>query len=387
MAVVLLAGLGKLIDLPAFESDLRTWQLLPSGWNRILALDVPAMECLVAGAWFLALGRRLPVVATGVMLVAFLIGYGVHLLFAEPPRCGCFGALLRFERQEHGAELAVGKNLFMLAMLLTGTRLVPGNLADQHPRTRAARERIAASGAAHSTGFTLVEMILSITLIAILSALVIPSLSGVRRAARRVADHADLRTHATIMSAYTNDYRDVFPFTTDPDATYTVRRHPTGYTIEIVYFGGSNSWHWPLLDGYYAEDLRGSTFAANGDDDDYPFTSYWYAASFLARPEFWNEETRTGPNQWRSNAQGDVAFPSAKGILFNQLSMFPDPDEAIDNLRRVDVAFVDGSVRAVAWDALSPPYFRGEGNWQGSWFGSGLRVMHTIDGTRGRDVR
>lgn len=233
--------------------------------------------------------------------------------------------------------------------------------------------------------FTIVEALLVIALVAVLLALLTPSLSGAREAARRTVTLSHLRTHANIMTVYANDNGEMLPYTTYPEATYTVRRHPSGYVRQFVYFGGYNNWHWPLLDDYYSGTLDNALFSQRTNDDNYPFATLWYSASFLATPEFWNPTTRTGLTQWRPTRLSDVTFASKKGLLFNRDAMFPLPDERPDPLHRVEIAFVDAAARPVRWHALSAPYFNGEGNWHGSWFVNGIKVMHTIDGVRGRD--
>lgn len=388
MAILLIAGTAKLVDLPAFESDLRTWQLLPASSIAPLTIIVPSVELLAAGLWFVRIWNRSGIVIGTLLLSTFSFAYVAHLVFAHAPRCGCFGKLLQFEQSERSAEVAIARNLLLLALLASGCFLdrvrqlsenqIDFNSGDLH-------NRVDIQKSPHRSGFSLTEMLLVIIAFAILISMIIPSLAGVRSSAYRIVSLANLRTHTQVFNTYGDDYKELFPYSMDANATYTIRRHTSGATVQLVYFAGINTWHWPMMDSHYSETLDNDVFVDPNSADLYPFSVFWYSAVFLARPEFWDEATRTGPAQWRPTSHADVLFPSKKGILFNSRTMFPLPDAPSDPLQRIDIGFVDSSARAVPANNLSSPYLRGEGSWHGSWFGNGIKVMHTIDGVRGRD--
>jgi prepilin-type N-terminal cleavage/methylation domain-containing protein len=384
MAIVLFAGSAKLLDLGRFDADLRSWTLLPAGSTDYLVIIIPSVELILAGSWFGRFSPRKAPLAALVLLVLFTAAFVAHLTLARPPQCSCFGAIFRFESQEHGAEISVVRNLVLLAALTTGILLYrPGHSAQGAPSPRAPVD--IPRGIHGRAGFSLIELILVIALIAILLAMTIPSLAGVRQSARRVVSLSNLRTHAQVVTAYADTYKDTFLWTMNPEATYSVRRHPSGIAIQIVYFAGMNTWHWPLLEDFYSQTLDNAIFADPNDKGNYPYTSFWYSSTFLARPDFWNESTRSGPAQWRPVLHSDVLFPSKKAIHLNAKTMFVAPDQPIHPLHLIDVSFVDGAARSIPFSRLTPPYLRGEGNWHGSWFGNGIKVMHTIDGSRGRD--
>ena len=57
-----------------------------------------------------------------------------------------------------------------------------------------------------SRGFTLIELLVVIAIIALLMAVLMPSLQRVRRQAKTVACQAQLHQWALVFSAYTSDY-------------------------------------------------------------------------------------------------------------------------------------------------------------------------------------
>jgi len=235
-------------------------------------------------------------------------------------------------------------------------------------------------------GFTVIETILVVALVGVLLALLLPSLAGVRREARRLGSMSNVRSHVQVFTAYNLDYAEMFPYQTDPKATFTVFRHPfEEVSVEMPYFGAFSVWHWDLLHGYYNGDP--DVFdSPNDPDGDKLFTDYWYSHSFIAHPEFWNAETRIGPTQWRPTTHADVLFPSSKAILYDTENPY-GAESKRSSQRRVEIGYVDGSTRLTQFEHISAPYPTGDGDWPGSWFGFGIRLMHTIDGVRGRDVR
>ncbi len=60
-------------------------------------------------------------------------------------------------------------------------------------------------------GFTLVELLLVITIIAIIVSITIPALGGARETSRRVACLANLKSMGTGLQAYMNDSKDLLP--------------------------------------------------------------------------------------------------------------------------------------------------------------------------------
>ncbi len=234
-------------------------------------------------------------------------------------------------------------------------------------------------------GFTLIETIITIAIIGILIALMAPALGGVRTKANDLTHIANLRSHGAIMAMYTNDWNDTFPYFIDPKATVTIIRAP-GIVLQLdEHFKAFFFWHIALAEQYY-----GGAWDSNAllprDYNAELVTPYWYSATFVSSPAFWNERTRTGPEQWRPVRASQVTFPNAKGVIYNlrekmNSEFFPDTQRPT-----VSVAFADGTARRIKQGAFTRAYPRGEGTWPGSVFHSGLQIMHTIDGVRGRDV-
>lgn len=385
MLLVLAAALLKLSDVSAFEVSLRTWALLPTVAIPWLAVGVPAVELLVTGMWFLGVHRSAAATACLCMVLCFSAVFVLHLLVAEPPDCGRLGLLSRYQSQEAAATSLLLRDFALFSATVAGMFL---RARERSPGTQrpGSRESLVSG---MRPGFTLIELILVMALLAILVSLLLPTLDHARRTAQRLDPIADLRSHMQALNTYSIDYDDQWPFLTDPDATYTIFRHPSGRAGPIVFFGVTNMWHWPLLDGYYAEG-GADVFVAAGDRTEFGdrldgvFSSYDYSATMYSRPEFWNLATRTGPDQWRPVRVSDVRFPSQKGGLYYDESEVESSGVWV-RLRR-PIGFCDGSAVSVRYEDITRPYPKGDGHWWGSFDGFGIRVRHTMDGAYGRDI-
>lgn len=244
--------------------------------------------------------------------------------------------------------------------------------------------------ARRACGVTLIEVIGVIAIIAILLTTSLPALRAARMSAWTVAEHANIRTHATAFASYTVDYENTWPFLTDPTATLTILRGG-GVALPCRFFAVTVNWHIGMVDLYYDGNLKSRVFRSpilDGAGNIRPQTSgfpYVYSSCFISSPKFWNKLTRTGPDQWRSVRNSEVRFPSQKG-LFLDVSGWYLPIAYQGDIPTYSVGFVDTHVRRLTERQLRRPYPRGEGDWPGSAWHSGVPVLHTIDGVDGRDT-
>ncbi len=240
-------------------------------------------------------------------------------------------------------------------------------------------------------GFTLIEVVLTMVLMGLIVALMLPSLSGVRHTVLNAGEINKLRQHAMIFATYRSDHEGWYPFFFDPEATQHVVRCGPFVVIDDYFFGQRVWWNLALGDAYYDGVCRGSMFSDPREPRTWGST-YNYSASFLARPEFWNEYTRTGPEQWRRVNDADVLYPSRKAILVhsafwwrtvNNVNLFPHPYVPG---REIMFALVDGTAGLYKREQLGRWYAYGEGEWPGSSPGLSTPGIHTYDGARGMDV-
>lgn len=379
MAVLALAAMLKLVALDGFAASVSTWDAVPPWVRPVLVVGVPLAEGLLAISWFAGL-RRLGLlrVACGLLLI-FTLAYIAQVTLGKVPDCGCLGRIALFRRSMNEAVWVIGRNTVLLVCLGAAIGLAHGaRVPMELPATRSPGHR--------RSGFTLVEMIVVIAIVALLVALVAPTLGGAREAARRTASLAKLRSHVANFAAYANDYKEWLPYYADPAFVFTILRDvDSGSVLKVRYFETAFYWNYCLAKGYYGGQLHHPSFRASGtawgDGCD-----YWYSASLRADPRFWNESTRTGPEQWRRVLLSEVVFPGSKAVLSRPYFFVTKrPPENMDF--SAELGLLDGSAAWFAEQEQLVGYWKGEGDYPGSFFVREMAGMHTIDGARGRDVR
>ncbi|MDQ7012304.1 MAG: MauE/DoxX family redox-associated membrane protein [Planctomycetota bacterium] len=377
------AGVAKLADLPAFAESLSEWAVLPFAVKWVALYTVPPLEVLVGGMWLLRIQRRLMAGAMASLLVIFAVAYSVQWMTGKVPDCGCLGRLAVFHELQSSTTFVLVRNGVLLAMLTADALL--GRVRD-----RGGGRPLAAAGTNTRRAFTLLELILMIAILGLLVALLLPALGRARNSAREVVSTTNLRSHGQTINAYLGDWDDTFPAFTDPKVTYTIFRHENRI-LRLSYFDAHAFWNFALAPEYYEGQLLHKSFFAPLTSPSYVMTDYLYSCTFLAGSSFWEQERRTGPDQWRAVRAYEVDFPSSKGVYFAPNDgeiVWKDDIPSVEPGERQGIACVDGSAEFRVADAfLGPPYPTGEGDWPGSFHKSGADpVMHTISGSRGRDI-
>lgn len=374
--LMVIAGTGKLLDLPSFRYSLDTWALLPHPVKALLTIVIPLAEVFLGMTAILHRSRQ-AYLLIGVLLAGFAGFYLMHVVYAEPPDCNCITKLAAFESWQDSATEVVTRNSVILA-LWAGAGLVLWRLGRTRTAPPPSRAVEPMGPFRADRAFTLVETLASIAIIGLLVALLLPTLSGARVRAQDIQCLSSIGTHAKAMTTYQADNRDAFPCFVPPQATSTtfvVAGEPR--TIN-GYFGQVYAWHFGMAEQYYDSQLIGPLFQRPGRDP-WLVTDYRYSASFLADALFWNERTRTGPEQWRGQKAHSVLYPSAKTLLADDRVMdISPPDAGV-------IALVDSSARTIRTSEMRTPLDSGEGEWPGTW-SSGRFGIHTVDGVRGRDL-
>jgi hypothetical protein len=239
-----------------------------------------------------------------------------------------------------------------------------------------------------------------VALVGVLLSLSVPQLARVRTAGWQAKDLSNLRSHAGVFTSYTVDYEDLFPYPTDPQATYSILRCGD-LAVRVEYFAAGCAWQIALADPYYGGNAVHPSFES-------PFwpervsgprvstlSPYLYPCSFIARPEFWDPLTRGGSAQWKPTRADEVTWPTQKSLLFNvnafNMSFGQDPN-AGGYLVQVEpwwtnTAMVDGSaMRTSQGMEIGKQLPCGLSGLWGSIHTSPQPFLDVAHGVRGRDV-
>jgi len=134
MAILLVAGTLKLLDLPDFAASLGSWILVPRAFRQIAIYAVPTMEIFLALSWFFATPRVWVLWSAVLLLTAFTTVYGLHVFTVGPPTCKCFGLLQQFREVQTSSRQVIVQNAALCAPLVFGImykkRFTPGGGGD-----------------------------------------------------------------------------------------------------------------------------------------------------------------------------------------------------------------------------------------------------------------
>jgi prepilin-type N-terminal cleavage/methylation domain-containing protein len=245
-----------------------------------------------------------------------------------------------------------------------------------------------------SRGFTLIEMLVTVLLVAVLISLLAPSLGQVRRSAHQVKSLSNLRSHASMFNLYTGDWKDTWPYFTYPEADWTVLRVPNrGLAYRTMYFGAHAMWNIALGEDMYGDVFHDSFYPPSyrlSDGGRSSPTKYSYPCAFIAHPTYWDLNGRFGRHQLQPTKAGDVTYPGHKFLFVSLYPVFFSPSTS--TARRsgsTEVAFVDGSARSVDLSRITVSdmgcmarFLTIAPHGTDAPFG-----LHTTQGVRGIDIR
>lgn len=120
------AGLSKLLDLPAFARTLSTWSIVPRWGIGTLTAAIPISEMVLAGCWVVWPARK-SIAWTAVVYMAVLTAafFGEYYASAQPPKCGCFGAIMQRWQFRESAGFVTWRNAGIIALCGVGGALGP----------------------------------------------------------------------------------------------------------------------------------------------------------------------------------------------------------------------------------------------------------------------
>lgn len=179
---------------------------------------------------------------------------------------------------------------------------------------------------ASRNGFTLVELLVSIGIIALLIAIAVPALGGARDRSRELGSSVNLRSIGQIFEMYTQNAKGLYPAPI-PDRFYP-DPNPAMSQITMSHWQASNRWASLFLDDYPWAEHEQMYLSPGATRDLSPgpvvvttFSSYRYSSSFLGHPRVWSGE-KIPDNDWETLEQSVkhsmVRYPSAKVLMWDE---------------------------------------------------------------------
>lgn len=233
--------------------------------------------------------------------------------------------------------------------------------------------------------FTLIELLVTIAIIGVLVGLSIAGIGAIRRKAAETGTLSNLRQCAAAAIAYTQDYKDQFPYFFDKDHVLRVSCNGKEEKPEPFNFVHQYSWIQVLGSGY----LGATCYPLVGMSRMPGGSWFIYPCVYLARPEYWNLATRSGPEQFGGARLSEVLRPDRKSLFVDPSSIAAppiDPTRLRSGELRSGFACVDGSSRFLAEKNFRQGIESGDGPYSWAWHRMEITVaISTIDGVRGQD--
>ncbi len=344
-----------------------------------MGLLVAASEIALAAALLAdPRSRRWVQVSVGLLVLYSLVL--VRLLFMDdPPSCGCLSVPgLRGTTEEAAAGLLRNAALIWL-----------GSVALRTPIDRARRTgRQTSPASRRAAGFTLIEVLVTISIIAILTGILLPALAGARRQAQLTRFSVMQRQLNLALTQYAHDHDASMPYFASRNDPYSAVRIGTETFEGFSYFSAQvNLWATPLVPVYIPdrsmiedEELR-QWMSEQGRPGVVLARSALTATAFAA-PEYFTLAARHLPvnyGHFRPTRLWEVRFPSDKALLSSYGAIGSINDLDAIQVHGHPCSFADGSAATYPtrviddWPAVAVP-----------WLGT-IPILTTEDGLAGRD--
>ena len=233
-------------------------------------------------------------------------------------------------------------------------------------------------------GFTLVEVLVAISIIAILLAFSLPALVGARGSAERVVSLSRAKQLHAAIEMYANGSSGMYP-AIDEEKDYP--NLGGNGSFRFPYWQISETWFGVIWDVLPAEGSNLGVFYSPGverlDRVGQMPPSYAYSTSFAGRPELWTPKGEPRTRYQRSAMTHEVRFPSSKAILWDgELGWLRDTPkrEGQDLDEKTPMMMADGSgsqrIPAAASDAFPNPIAHALDR---------AKLHNTAEGVYGRD--
>jgi len=256
-----------------------------------------------------------------------------------------------------------------------------------------AEEQLMQGSRRYYGAFTLIEILVSIGIIALLISITLPAIGGARDRSRELGSSVNLRSIGQLFEMYTQNSKELYPAPV-PGRAYP-DPNPGFPLITMSHWEASNHWPDLFLEEYpWAGNKQ--MYLAPGAERDFSnqqvitttFPSYRYSASFLGDPKIWSEEdfpSTEWPILEKSVRRSMVRYPSAKALMWDvEMPYIRRPlerDMYQNLLEKTPILFADQHVEPHIPAEANP----GVTNWAPYAAHAHAYLHNTRDGVYGRD--
>ncbi|MFI4870577.1 MAG: type II secretion system protein [Phycisphaerales bacterium JB061] len=254
----------------------------------------------------------------------------------------------------------------------------------------------------HNKAFTLIEVLVVITIVALLIAIILPALGAAHTTARQTLSISNVRSIGQTFQMYADTHR-TYPFpgqVEDVDAPvpgdiYSYQWFPEGAIVATTEVWPAATL-WPaLLSSITPWEEAYSTWVSPGRDKALPtldsifddvepmeVVSYEYSNSFLASPRNWSGSAAEDPSLLGPIRPHEVTYTSQKVMLWDRhLTYHTEQPEIVEGHYDEKTPMVFADMHAEALNPLDAS----EGTPNPNNMTDIRRLHNTADGVRGKD--
>lgn len=242
--------------------------------------------------------------------------------------------------------------------------------------------------------FSLVEILVTIGIIAVLIAILIPALAGTKESASELKSLANLHSIGQTLTHYNAVFNDEYPYYAGgeqlPIAPESDSSRPYATFVPAWLFASHWTAHpgihdvapWPehyetwLSPGAEADSELPAWRMHDGEAIVFRPPSYHYSNTFIGDPRVWSDDPPAWEDALRTSRVSDVRHPSAKVVMWDNDRPYLLPEAQPDDRR--PVLLVDSSA-SLRLDADATPSARN------AYWGMRMVYNDTPNGVHGRD--
>jgi prepilin-type N-terminal cleavage/methylation domain-containing protein len=241
-----------------------------------------------------------------------------------------------------------------------------------------------------SSGVTLLELVIVIAMIAIVAAILLPTLKHARRAAEDAGSAATLRQLGMALQQYAIEHDGSHPYFATPGDP-TTPTHVNGVDMSNTqgsYFLRQSSYWASLILPYFSGNPELEPvpcFRQHTHDgqvhQDVVWSRFWMTCTAFAAPEYWDDDLMAPPDfLLRGTRVTEIRYPSRKGILLDIAGHSFDPrrEQEVISSGRIALLLGDGSAGVRNWEPQAPFVHR-------PYSSMTYPIMGTVDGLQGTD--
>ena len=236
-----------------------------------------------------------------------------------------------------------------------------------------------------NSGFTLVELCVTVGIIAVLIGIMLPALSGAANAGKRTVLLTNQREAMRVVEEFSADHGDVFPNAGD-ESGVTASWEWHGAPVQKDYWSQPEHWGWMVQSkGYNGYVSLGPSMAPARFDVDPGCgecglgvrSLHVLSGTLLGKSELYEEGAAVTRELSTRVRTSDVRHPAHKGVLYQLY--FTSQTSRTDGQHLSLVHFADGHGAHIPADSLRPGV-------TGDMPYAGVPVLATKDGYKGRDL-